>query len=98
VTLADHRSRPVSDAGRTVRGVPPANKQAAHMKDECVQYGVLRIKIKDGVGLSPEASDSAGAVEGFADDVGVAGVAGGLRDHVEHDVAQVALEEVRARP
>ena len=43
------------------------------------------------------ASDSDRAVEGLADDVRVAGVARGLLDQVEQDVAQVAVDEVRAR-
>lgn len=42
-------------------------------------------------------SDSACAVEGFADDVGVAGVACRFLNHVEQDVANVALNDVWAR-
>jgi hypothetical protein len=51
------------------------------------------------VGLPTQMQPSAlaGAVEGLADDVRVAAVARSLFDHVEQDVAHVALDEVFPR-
>jgi len=51
------------------------------------------------VGLPTQMQSSAlaGAVEGLADDVRVAAMARSLFDHVEQDVAHVALDDVLAR-